>query len=80
MVIKFCLNLAVKSSFAYKDLQYDRTRGTGIFVLPSLRPLRDYKNYIRPTGGFNLELLTNWLKKTVLFLKLKDTSPYSLMR
>ena len=41
MIIKFCLNLAAKSSSAYKDLQYDSTTGTGILVLPSLRTLRD---------------------------------------
>ena len=27
--------------------------GNGILLLPSLRTLRDYKNYIHPTRGFN---------------------------
>ena len=47
-IIKFCLNLAAKSSSAYKDLRYDNTTGTGIIVLPSLRTLRYNKNCIRP--------------------------------
>ena len=67
MIIKFCLNLAAKSSSAYKDLQYDSTTGTGILVLPSLRTLRDYKNYIRPTRGFNPEVINEKAKKTFIF-------------
>ena len=51
MIIKFCLNLAAKSSSAYRDLRCDSTAGTGILVLPSLRILCDYRNYIRPTRG-----------------------------
>ena len=43
MIIKFCLNLAAKSSSAYKDLPYDNEMGTGVLVLPSLRTLCDYK-------------------------------------
>ena len=46
MILKFCLNLAAKSSSAYKDLRYDNKTGTGVLVLPSRRTLRDYKNYI----------------------------------
>ena len=71
MIIKFCLNLAAKSSSAYKDLQYDSTTGTGILVLPSLRTLRDYKNYIRPTRGFNPEVINELAKKTVSFSEIK---------
>ena len=36
MVIKFCLNLAAKSSSAYSDLRYDSKTGSGILVLPCL--------------------------------------------
>ena len=43
MIIKFCLNLAAKSSSAYEDLRYDNETGTGVLVLSSLRTLRDYK-------------------------------------
>ena len=75
MIITFCLNLAAKSSSAYKDLRYDNTTGTGIIVLPSLRTLRDYKNYIRPTRGFNPEVINELAKTGFHFLKSKDTSP-----
>ena len=54
MIIKFCLNLAAKSSSAYKDLRYDKK--TGILVLSRLRTLRGYKNYIRPIRGFNPDI------------------------
>ena len=67
MIIKFCLNLAAKSSSAYKDLRYGSTTGTGILVLPSLRTLRDYKNYIRPARGFNPEVIKELAKKAVSF-------------
>ena len=77
MIINFCLNLAAKSSSACKDLRYESTTGTGILVLPSVRTLRDYKNYIRPTRGFNPEVINELAKKN---LKSKDTSPYSLMK
>ena len=53
MIIKYCLNLAANSSSIYSDLRYDSKTGSSILVLPSLRTLRDYKNYIKPTRGFN---------------------------
>ena len=71
MIIKFCLNLATKSSLAYKDLRYDSTAGTGILVLPSLRILRDYKNYIRPTRGFNPEVINELAKNIVSFSEIE---------
>ena len=55
-IIKFCLSLAAKSSSTsstYSDIRYDKSSDSGILVLPSLRTLRDYKNYIRPHRGFN---------------------------
>ena len=67
MIIKFCLNLAAKSSSAYKDLRYDNKTGTGVLVLPSLRTLRNYKNYIRPTRGFNPDIVNELAKKTASF-------------
>ena len=36
-------------------------------ILPSLRTLRDYKNYIRPKRGFNNEVVDELNKKTELF-------------
>ena len=71
MIIKFCLNLAAKSSSAYKDLRYDNTTGSGILVLPSLRTLRHYKNFIRPTRGFNPEVISELAKKTVSFSEIE---------
>ena len=70
-IIKFCLNLAAKSSSAYKDLKYDSTTGTCILVLPSLRTLCNYKNYIRRTRGFNPEVINELTKKTVSFSQIE---------
>ena len=67
MIIKFCLNLAAKSSSAYKDLLYDNKTGTGVLVLPSLRTLPDYKNYIIPTRGFNPDIVKELAKKIASF-------------
>ena len=47
MVIKFCLSLAAKSSSAYSDLRCNSKTNSGVLILPSLRTLRDYRNYIR---------------------------------
>ena len=80
ITITFCLNLAAKSSSAYKDLRYDNTTGTGIIVLPSLRTLRYYKNCVRPKRGFNFEVINELVKKLFHFLKSKDASPYCLMK
>ena len=63
MVIKFCLNLAAKSSSAYSDLRYGNKTGNGILVLPSIRTLRDYKNYIKLTRGFNPAIVIDLVKK-----------------
>ena len=71
MVIKFCPSSATKSSSIYSDLRYDNKTGTGILVLPSLRALRDYKNYIFPQRGFDPDVLNDLSKKaryvTILF-------------
>ena len=67
MVIKFCLSLAAKSPSAYSELRYDGKSETGVLVLPSLRTLRDYKNYIRPQRGFNPAVVSELQKKTELF-------------
>ena len=68
----------------YKYLRYDNKTGTGVLVLPSLRTLHDYKNYIRPTRGFHPDMLKkmlmNLLRKLHHFLKLKDMLPYYLMK
>ena len=79
IIITFCLNLAAKSSSAYKDLRYDSTTGSALLVLPSLRTLCDYKNYIKPTKGFNPDVMT-LERKLLLFLKLKDMLQYFWMK
>ena len=67
MVIKCCLCLAAKSSSSYSDIRYCSKSGTGILVLPSLRTLRDYRNYMHPKRGFNYEVINGLQKKTALF-------------
>lgn len=47
MIIRYCLSLAAKSPSCYEELRQSK-----ILVLPSQRTLRDYRNYIRPTRGF----------------------------
>ena len=67
MVIKFCLSLATKSPSTYPDLCYNKKTGSGVLVLPSLRTLRDYKNYIRPKRGFNPDVIKDQSEKTKPF-------------
>ena len=67
IIITFCLNLAAKSSSAYKDLRYDNTKGTGVIALPSLRTLCYYKNCVRSKRGFNLEVIDELAKKLFHF-------------
>ena len=64
MIIKYCLNLAAKSTAGYSELRYDSATGSGGLVLPSLRALRDYKNYIKPTRGFNPDVIKDLKQKT----------------
>ena len=64
MIIKYCLNLAAKSTAAYSELRYDSATGSGVLVLPSLRTLRDYRNYFKPTRGFNPDVVKNLKQKT----------------
>lgn len=47
MVIRYALSLAAKSPSCYEEIRQSK-----ILVLPSQRTLRDYRNYIRPTRGF----------------------------
>ena len=45
-------------------MRYDSATGSGVLVLPSLITLRDYRNYIKPTRGFNLDVIKDLKQKT----------------
>ena len=64
IILKFCLNLATKLSFVLKDLCYDSTTVSDLLVFPSSRTLRDYKNYIKSTREFNLDVVNDLGKQT----------------
>ena len=64
MIIRYCLGLAANSPSFYGDIRYGGNINTGFLMLPSRRQLRDYKNYIRPTQGFNRNVV-NELAKNV---------------
>ena len=51
MIIRFCLSLAAKSASVYEEL-----RNSKVLTLPS-RTLRDYRNVITPSVGFNPALV-----------------------
>ena len=67
MIIKLCLALAAKSSSAYSELRYDSEKESGVLVLLGLRTLRDYRNYTRPTRGFNPKVVWDLKGKTKEF-------------
>ena len=71
MIIKFCLAVTTKSSSAYSELRYDSQKGSGVLLSPSLRILRDYRNYIRPTRGFNPKVVRDLKEKTKEFSEQK---------
>lgn len=59
MIIRFCLSLVSKSPAAYEEI-----RSSGVLQLPSRRTLRDYRNAIRPSPGFNHEVIKELSKLT----------------
>ena len=71
MIIRFCLSLAAKSASAYDEL-----RNSKVLTLPSRRTLRDYRNAIRPSVGFNPEVIDE-LKNMVS--KFKDHQRYIVL-
>ena len=64
MIITFCLGLYAKSPAAYGQLRLNGKEGTGVMILPSQRTLRDYRNYIRPSIGFNHQIINELATKT----------------
>ena len=72
MTIKFSLYIEAKSS-SYEELRFnDKTCG-GILVLPSLRTLGYYQNYIKTKEGFNAQVFADLKQKTQCFLTQKGT-------
>ena len=69
LIIKFSLNLAAKSSCAYKCLCYDSTTGSGLLVLSSLRTLRHDKNYINSRRDFKPDVING--NKTASFSEIE---------
>ena len=59
MIIRYCLSLYAKSSSSYEEI-----RNSGILRLPSARPLRDYRNHIKPGVGFQSEIIEDLKKRT----------------
>ena len=64
MIIRFYLTLCMKSASAYDEL-----RKSNILTLSSSRTLRDYKNAIKPSAGFNSKVIEELIKTSS---KLKD--------
>ena len=59
MIIRFCLSLAVKSASAYDEL-----RNSKVLTVPSRRTLRDYRNAITPSVGFNPTIIQELCQTT----------------
>ena len=63
-ILSACLNLYVRSPKSYKDLQDSK-----LFILPSGRTVRKYKNIIKQQPGIVPEML-EWMKQTANNAKL----------
>ena len=66
MIIRFCVSLATKSGSAYDEL-----RNSNVLVLPSRRTLRDQRNAIKPTFGFNPKVIAELCSLTKDFSNLQ---------
>lgn len=58
LIIKWCLRLYNKSHSSYKALQ-----GSGVLKLPTGRTLSDYKNFNKPGGGWNAQVVSEMRKR-----------------
>ena len=61
-------SISVKSASRYDDIRYDKKSGTGVLILPSKRPHKDYKNYIKLERGFNKNIINELKIKIKNFL------------
>ena len=68
LIIKWCLNLRMMSSAAYRNL-----RTSGMLVLPSERSLRDYSNVIKSGDGFSIAVIGQLFEEA---RKGQDRIPY----
>ena len=68
--IRWCLNLKLTSSAAYRTL-----RSTGTLVLPSERTLRDYTHWMKSDSGF-LEIMDEQLMKEAKIDEVPDFESY----
>lgn len=75
MITRFCLSLASKSASAYDELH-----NCNVLVLPSRRTLRDYKNVIKPSTGFNTEVVVEFFETAKILSALKDLLLCHLMK
>ena len=48
-----------KSPGAYEELQK-----TGVLALPTMRTLRDYRNFVKPKPGINPQVVDELIKET----------------
>ena len=61
MLIRYALSLSTKSPVVYEEI-----RKSGILKLPSMRTLRDYRNFINPQTGFNPAVIEDLIKKRII--------------
>ena len=66
VIIRICLPLAIKSGSAYGEL-----RNSNVLVFPIRRTLRDYRNAIKPTVGFNPNVVVEIFSLTKDFSNLQ---------
>ena len=57
MLIRYAISLSTKSPVVYEEI-----RKSGILKLPSMRTLRDYRNFIKPQTGFNPAVIEDLIK------------------
>ena len=61
------LSLSCQILFRLLTAEVGSEKGSGVLVLPSLRTLRGYRNYTRPTRGFNPKVVWDLKENTKEF-------------